>query len=275
MIRSFSQICIYTVLSVLIFLSSCSQKKDTIENKIIFTSYALDTIKPFMKDSLEPNFHYAVNIEYPEFYENEIVLNKINNFIITSVFGESFSGKSFENATKEDLKNCFDDYLSLREELPEDFYNSASLNFYLFRSAEITCNANNILSFNFDTESYSGGAHGMYSRNGASLNLKTGEPIYLEDLFSEDSLDKLSDLIIYKITKNAGVANPMQLNEEGYFSAEEIRPTENFEIMEDGIQWIYNPYEIACYAVGRVEVKLTWDELSPYISDDSPISSFI
>ena len=37
-----------------------------------------------------------------------------------------------------------------------------------------------------------------------------------------------------------------------------IRPTENFRVLPDGgVLFRYNPYDIACYAAGPVELTLT------------------
>jgi len=37
--------------------------------------------------------------------------------------------------------------------------------------------------------------------------------------------------------------------------------TDNFKITPDGAVFIYNPYEIACYATGAVEVEIGRKEL--------------
>ena len=51
-----------------------------------------------------------------------------------------------------------------------------------------------------------------------------------------------------------------QLAQLGFFPSM-IAPTENFEITPSGITFHYDPYEIACYAIGEVEVPFTREEL--------------
>lgn len=37
--------------------------------------------------------------------------------------------------------------------------------------------------------------------------------------------------------------------------------TENFRITPEGIVFLYNPYDIGCYALGYIEVTVTGEEL--------------
>ena len=41
----------------------------------------------------------------------------------------------------------------------------------------------------------------------------------------------------------------------------EVRPIENFCVVKDGLKFVYNAYEVACYAAGAVEVPVKWDEV--------------
>ena len=46
-----------------------------------------------------------------------------------------------------------------------------------------------------------------------------------------------------------------------YLLVSEILPSDNFKVTEDGITFIYNPYEIAAYAAGTIRITIPWDEL--------------
>jgi len=43
--------------------------------------------------------------------------------------------------------------------------------------------------------------------------------------------------------------------------------TENFLLTRNGIEWVYNQYEIACYASGLFEARVAWDALGPHLRD--------
>ena len=47
--------------------------------------------------------------------------------------------------------------------------------------------------------------------------------------------------------------------------AELIGPNENFSVGPDGIEWIFQPYEIGPYALGIVTATLSWKQLKPYL----------
>lgn len=51
--------------------------------------------------------------------------------------------------------------------------------------------------------------------------------------------------------KQLNVSSPDSLLELGYFDTEDIMATENFYLTDTGICWVYNPYEIACYATAN------------------------
>lgn len=57
-----------------------------------------------------------------------------------------------------------------------------------------------------------------------------------------------------------GAADDEELAQRGFFP-ETIAPTENFEVTPEGIVFHYNPYDIACYAIGEVDVPFTKEEL--------------
>ena len=58
----------------------------------------------------------------------------------------------------------------------------------------------------------------------------------------------------------SGPADDEELAQRGFFP-ETIAPTENFEVTPEGIVFHYNPYDIACYAIGEVDVPFTKEEL--------------
>ena len=43
------------------------------------------------------------------------------------------------------------------------------------------------------------------------------------------------------------------------------RVSENFMIVEEGILWAYNEYEIASYSEGHTDVLVPWKSIMPYL----------
>lgn len=109
-------------------------------------------------------------------------------------------------------------------------------------------------------ESYTGGAHGMRSTEYHNYWTKGGYELSLGDLFTEEQLPQLTERIKTKIREQYGAADDEELAQRGFFP-ETIAPTENFEVTPDGVVFHYNPYDIACYAMGEIDVSFTREEL--------------
>ena len=100
------------------------------------------------------------------------------------------------------------------------------------------------LSYRVEEYYYHGGAHGSTKVSVGTLDRETGRQLTLDDVFGKDGLATLESEL-----RKAVVA---KIGEENIQSP--IRPIENFYLATDGWHFVYNEYEIACYAIGAVEV---------------------
>jgi len=139
----------------------------------------------------------------------------------------------------------------------------------------ILFNEDCFLSYQVFIESFSGGAHSNKSYDNGVFNLATLEQIALTDLFSEVSMNEVNEMAHHKLMVQYGCNTNEELSEKGLFlSPNEIELNDNFYINKQGITWTYNPYEIAPYSVGEVQICLTWDEVRPLLISDSPLIDF-
>ena len=102
------------------------------------------------------------------------------------------------------------------------------------------------LSYRIEEYTYSGGAHGSTKVSVGTLDRETGRQLTLVDVFGKDGLAALAAEL-----RKAVIA---KIGEENIQSP--VKPTENFYIASDGWHFVYNEYEIACHALGVVEVVL-------------------
>ena len=61
----------------------------------------------------------------------------------------------------------------------------------------------------------------------------------------------------------------------GFLDLKDIKVTENFYVNKDGIGFVYNPYEIACYANGTQTASFKWNEVSSLLKPNSPVSHLL
>jgi len=115
----------------------------------------------------------------------------------------------------------------------------------------------------------------MYSNRYYTIDLSNWKRIGLDDIFQPDSSDTLSSILLNRLMKQLNVSSPDSLLELGYFDTEDIMATENFYLTDTGICWVYNPYEIACYATGQTSIEIPFKEIDSYILPDSPVRRLI
>ena len=114
------------------------------------------------------------------------------------------------------------------------------------------------------SENYLGGAHGMHYLIPNIINLKTGEIVTENELFKPGYVAPVTELIKSKLALDRGVED---INESVMFS-EGLVPNGHCGVSGAGVTWYYQPYEIASYAEGIIEVTVFWIDLKPYLNPE-------
>ena len=108
------------------------------------------------------------------------------------------------------------------------------------------------LSFRAEEYAYTGGAHGNTRVTVGTIDRRTGKRLRLANVFGKDDMDALKSLLRQRVIEKLGGE---------YNLLDEVEPTENFCLMGDGWHFVYNEYEVACYAAGAVEVEIGLTDL--------------
>ena len=104
----------------------------------------------------------------------------------------------------------------------------------------------NIVSYKIGKYGYNGGAHGWHNTEVGTL--KNGRNMKLADLPSE-----VPALWRQAVAAHFGAESfEKYIKSPNLYAVPEI--TENFYLDDKGIHFIYNPYEIACYAAGTIDI---------------------
>lgn len=101
-----------------------------------------------------------------------------------------------------------------------------------------------------------------------SFEAQTMERINLTDIFNDKDISIVSDLLKKRLIQQEKVSDQSQLIELGYFNIDNLSASNNFYFTDKGIVFCYEPFEIACYAIGEVEIELDYNVLKPYIRQD-------
>ena len=103
-----------------------------------------------------------------------------------------------------------------------------------------------MVSFRCESYSYTGGAHGMPDTKVGTI--KNGKLLQLADL---PDLSKIQTLWQQALQAHCQFA---EIKKYSDFIGSEPQLTENFYLDDKGIHFIYQPYEIAPFAAGTIEI---------------------
>lgn len=206
---------------------------------------AIEQIKIVKKKINKKKGDCEVKIEYPQLegMSNLVLQAQINSFLRDKV--ESKLGFNL------DAIECKEDESTYYKEIG-------------FR---INYNKNSLLSITIDETADLGGVHPSHEVDSYNINLEDGKILKLTDLFTEAVFEKLSNLATSKAIAQYG-----DLSEAGFFVEKiPIDHDTEFYILQDGVVFHFDEYEIAPYATGTVEIKLPWKEIRDLIKTSSVI----
>lgn len=112
------------------------------------------------------------------------------------------------------------------------------------------------LSFYAKEYSYLGGAHGNTVIRVGTISRATGRILKVGDFVADGKRAALKKALHDGAVKTLGGKENLQ---------SEVEVVENFYLAKDGLHFVYNEYEIVCYASGPVEVVIDPKSLQPMV----------
>lgn len=116
------------------------------------------------------------------------------------------------------------------------------------------------MTIRYDTYAYTGGAHPNSNLSFYTFNRETGQRLTLSDMVTDTTA--LLGVVEHAFRQQQKLQPHANLEEQGYFLREGrfFLPT-NVGMSRDGLVFYYNPYEIAAYAVGPIQVTVPYAQL--------------
>ena len=236
--------------SALLLLAAC--------NSLQIQSYQDDLVMP-LADGVSDSLYYSISLEYATGGMRIPPMEKMNQTIMKQAFDlEEVSG-SPEDLAIAYRENLIDEYLTENgnpeEEMGvltwEDRINGVF-------TQEYKGWRNYLLSY----YSFRGGAHGLQTLSQMVFDKNTGEQITESDIFAPDYVKPVAALMQASIKSEMEIEDPELLQ---LVEMEFVVPNGNFSVTTDGVQWIFQPYEVGPYALGIVRAIVSWEELKPYL----------
>ncbi|MBE4910815.1 TIR domain-containing protein [Haemophilus parainfluenzae] len=243
-------------------LLAAEQQAISVDIGTMFGPYLIQNKE--IRESWDDNLGYDIDISYPSFNDgvNKKSLSELNSF---------FSGRAIKQL------------IELRQEKLEQYDNIAEWHADLKNEYSegfgIAFASKNLLSLSFDAYLYfSGAAHGNFGFQ--TFNFDTRDSLIklrLEHLFRCDTnyLERISDLSIKKLCQEYWERTGENASEEDMeWFKEGASPNannfENFLITENGIIFLFPPYQVSSYVMGKWSIEIPYFELRDLLKDGVP-----
>lgn len=261
---------ILSLLTTSIFFS-CTQKKIKTEEKDYIKKHYLSS------DTTKGALSVSIQVEIPVAFADKNILDSIRATIISNLFGEEYVSHSNDSLPSLFAAELDADYKANNGPLVNELDSSSSYSFDNEHTVEgfALLTDKNIFSYGIDRYVYMGGAHGLETRNYFNFNLKTGKVITEKDLYKDNYIAELTELIKKQIIAQNPVIKSKSDLEESIYWTDSIKPNGNFYITDESINYVFNPYEIAPYAFGETEVTLPFSLIKNLLKSNNPIDYLI
>ena len=247
--------------------------------QVLCKEYTFEKVA-YLAEGQENSLTFSIRYAYPVAVNasNE-VLAKLQRAVCQTVLGEAFLDMRPQQAIEAYAAMKHNEYIQNNlpllqewaidhedEPLGETLFNeeliiSAAPIGNLTGNPQLSTLNSQLWSYAMDVYEYTGGAHGNRYLLIQNYDLQTGNAVSEQDLFIDDYYEPLKALLLEALIAQTDEAETKKdLRRLGY-SIADVVPNENFYVTSEGITYVYNPYEIAPYAMGCIQISLPWDSL--------------
>lgn len=208
----------------------------------------------------------SILVEYPIFTGEETAAASVNEAIQQYIIQSLFLGEE-SNASAKNIEEAATDFIMAYRDYQADIPSAIDNGGY---EADITITpfvSENLLCLETHHYLYTGGAHGYGGVTYLNFDPSTGNEIEIQGLFS-DYLGFVKEAEM-AFRKANDIPTEGNINATGFwFKDETFHLPQSIGLTQDHIIMVYNPYEIAPYAEGAIELKLPIENIESYLKTD-------
>ena len=267
-------------IAVAIFsLCGCSNPSGT-SNQKDNALLQLDSIScvDSIKDIVQSTITVKADIVYPTFYKD-----KQNSKGIQSLFAQHIlniqESDSFD--IKKEIHQYSRDILEAYkmppaneqiEETDKDEY-TPTLRLDISQKINVAYNDNGLICFRKASEMRKNGKPTIQTNKYYTFDLNKMIRLTVPDIIQAEYQSEVNELLKQQLLKQEGVKSPSQLFDLGYFNIENLSVTNNFYFTSKSIIFVYEPYEIACFALGETKIELNFSDIETYLKDPNLVNN--
>ncbi len=201
-----------------------------------------------------------VMIAIPEAMGKEKTAGTINTALREEIIAILTNGESGQAATLDEAVEVFEtEYREIRDKFSDEMAGwKADI------SAEVTYQDLQLVSISIEADMFTGGAHGYRVTRLMNFDRDNGVELEPLQLFQdEDAFKKFAEL---RFREQEKIPEGSSINSTGFMFADDaFYLPENIGISGKGITLLYNEYEVASYADGRVTLTLPMDQVRDFL----------
>lgn len=189
----------------------------------------------------------------------------IEKLIMHELGADSLNAITIEDCVKKQIDNYGKWYRGILAEEPDSNLGESWNNYYSGVAMDVIFNDNNWLVMEMSGSEYTGGAHGNYGVSYMNIDMQQKRVWKMEDVMTVDS-NKLNLLLDAEARRYFAIAATESF--EDRLLTDKVIPNGNICITPTGINFVYNPYEIASYADGIITLFLPYSQLKDLLKPE-------
>ncbi len=236
----------YALLTFLFFLGCQKKDKHNFEKQIIENENCTNCPK--------------ISIEIPKALDQTMLSKAINTALEEELIAIlSFDSEEEINTIEKALKSFNDGYFQLQE-----IYEDEPTNWEANIKGLVSFEDSQFITITLNSYLFTGGAHGYSSMRFLNFDKLSGNEIDNEALF-ENSLE-FSDYVESLFRKAEKIPKEKSINHTGFmFERDSFYLPENIGFTKSGLKLLYNPYEVASFSDGIIEIEISHKEIKKYL----------
>jgi hypothetical protein len=158
------------------------------------------------------------------------------------------------------------DYMETRDQYNEN-PNRLSMNWEYTEEMNFNFFSDRWVLINRSRDYYTGGAHGMSEKAFYTVDLEELKTVSWEDMFTAPDSPEFYSLILEALRGRSGLKKDAPLSSGIYFNDNpKISPL--FFPGPGGLTFHWNPYDIAPYSEGHLEINIPWEKIDSLLNEE-------
>lgn len=202
-----------------------------------------------------------VSIHLPKALEQTKIAKTINTALEEEIISLLLYDDEIEVTSLNDALTSFKNgYLELQK-----LYNDETTGWEAKINGTISYEDAGVLTIELDSYLFTGGAHGYTSKQFLNFDKKKGEELENWQLFNDEEDFRVFAESVFR--EQQQIPNDKPINHTGFmFENDDFYLPENIGFTKAGLKLLYNPYEVASYTDGAIEILLSHKEVEKYLA---------